>query len=148
MVVKESLRLYPPTWILIPREVVEPIELGGYPIGRGSWLYTSPWITHHDGRFFEEPQRFDPERFAPGRIEKIPQYAYFPFGGGPRVCIGNTFATMEMILIVASVMQRYRVRLAAEQREVEPEPLIAIRPKGGLRVTLVARREPAYAEGT
>jgi cytochrome P450 len=145
MVVKESLRLYPPTWILIPREVVDPIDLAGYTVPRGSWIYTSPWVTHRDPRFFEDPERFDPQRFGPGRVEQIPQYAYFPFGGGPRVCIGNTFATMEMILIVASVLQKFRVRLAADQGDVEPEPLIAIRPKGGLRVSLERRTEPAYA---
>jgi cytochrome P450 len=145
MVVKESLRLYPPTWILIPREVVDPIDLAGYTVPRGSWIYTSPWVTHRDPRFFDDPERFDPQRFGPGRVEQIPQYAYFPFGGGPRVCIGNTFATMEMILIVASVLQKFRVRLAADQGDVEPEPLIAIRPKGGLRVSLERRTEPAYA---
>ncbi len=145
MVVKESLRIYPPTWTLIPREVVDPVELGGYVIPRGSWLYTFPWVTQRDPRFFENPETFDPERFAPGRVEKIPPYAYFPFGGGPRVCIGNTFATMEMILIVASVLQKFRVKLAAGQADVEPEPLIAIRPKGGLRVALERRTVPAYA---
>ncbi len=148
MVVKESMRLYPPTWILIPRETIEPIELGGYEIPRGSWIYTMPWATHRHPRFFADPERFDPERFGPERIGQIPQYAYFPFGGGPRVCIGNTFATMEMILIVASVLQAYRVRLAEGQADVEPEPLIAIRPKGGLRMSLDRRSEPAYAERT
>ena len=84
-------------------------------------------------------------RFAPGRSDKIPQYAYLPFGGGPRICIGNTFATMEMILILASVLQKFRVRLAADQPEPEPEVMIAIRPKGGMRVLLHRRPEPAYA---
>jgi cytochrome P450 len=145
MVVRESMRVYPPTWAMIPREVVEPVELAGYTVGRGSWIYAFPWVTHRDERFFKEPEKFDPQRFAPGRIEQIPQYAYFPFGGGPRVCIGNAFATMEMILILATVLQSFRVRLAADQGEVEPEPLIAIRPKGGLRVSLERRAEPAYA---
>jgi cytochrome P450 len=148
MVVKEALRIYPPTWTLLPREVVEPVELAGYKIGRGSWIYTFPWVTHRDPRWFSEPEKFDPERFAPGRVEQIPQYAYFPFGGGPRVCIGNTFATMEMILITASVLQRFRVQLAADQPDVVPEPLIAIRPRGGLRVALARRPNPAYAGRT
>ena len=77
--------------------------------------------------------------------DKIPPYAYFPFGGGPRVCIGNTFSTMEMILILVSVLQRYRVKLAGNQAAVEPEPLIAIRPKGGLQVSLDRRPQPAFA---
>ncbi len=147
MVVKEALRLYPPTWILLPREVVEPLELGGYTIPRGSWIYTSPWVTQRDPRFFDDPLKFDPGRFAPDRVEKIPPFAYFPFGGGPRVCIGSNFATMEMILIVASVLQKFRVQLAAGQGDVEPEALISIRPKGGLRMSLERRPEPAYATG-
>jgi cytochrome P450 len=145
MVVKESLRLYPPTWALFPREVVTPVELGGYTVPKGAWVYAFPFVTHRDPRFFENPEEFDPERFGPGRLDKIPQYAYFPFGGGPRVCIGNTFATMEMILIVATILQKVRVRLAANLAQVEPEPLIAIRPKGPLRVAINRRVEPAYA---
>jgi cytochrome P450 len=148
MVVKESLRLYPPTWILLPREVVEPLELGGYSIPRGSWIYTSPWVTQRDPRFFADPLRFDPERFSPGRADSIPPFAYFPFGGGPRVCIGSNFATMEMILIVASVLQKFRMQLASGQGDAEPEALISIRPKGGLRIALERRPEPAYARGS
>jgi len=143
MVVKESLRLFPPTWSLFPRETVAPVELGGYTIPKRAWVYIFPWVTHRDPRFFEEPELFDPQRFAPGRAERIPPYAYIPFGAGPRVCIGNTFATMEMILILATVLQKFRVKLAAEQPEVEPEPLIAIRPRGGLRVSISRRAEPA-----
>jgi cytochrome P450 len=145
MVVKETLRLFPPAWALFPREAVEDVELGGYTIPRRSWAYIFPYVTHRDGRFFENPAAFDPERFAPGRGEVIPQYAYIPFGAGPRVCIGNTFATMEMILIVATVLQKFRLRLATDSSAVEPEPLLSIRPKGGLRVSLVGRAEPAYA---
>jgi cytochrome P450 len=144
-VVKESIRLYPPTWTMFPREAIADVELGGYTVPCGSWVYAFPWVTHRDPRFFDEPLRFDPQRFAPGRVEQMPPYAYFPFGGGPRGCIGNTFATMEMVLILATVLQRFRVRLAADQGEVEPEALIAIRPKGGLRVKLERRPEPAYA---
>ena len=145
MVVKESLRLYPPTWTLLPREAVERVELGGYQVPRGAWVYVFPWVTQRDPRYFEHPEKFDPRRFAPGRTDEIPPYAYFPFGGGPRVCIGSAFATMEMVLILASVLQRYRVRLAAGHAEVRPEPLIAIRPRGGLRVALHRRDEPALA---
>jgi cytochrome P450 len=136
MVLKESLRLYPPTVALFIREALEPVELGGYPVAKGDWVYLFPWVTQRDGRFFEEPEKFDPERFAPGRAEKIPQYAYFPFGGGPHVCIGNTFAQMEMALIVATVQQQYRLELAPDQGPVEPELHVAIRPRGGLRVRL------------
>jgi cytochrome P450 len=142
-VVKESLRLYPPTWAMVPREAVEEVELGGYQLPRGSWVYIFPYVTHHDPRFFENPQVFDPDRFAPGRVEAIPQYAYIPFGGGPRVCIGASFATMEMVLIVASVLQQFRVKLASGQGAVEPQPLIAMRPKGGLWIELEPRAQHA-----
>lgn len=145
MVVKESLRLYPPTWTLLPREVLEPLELGGYSIPRGAWLYTFPWVTQRDPRWFVGPETFDPERFSPARAEDIPPYAYFPFGGGPRVCIGGALATMEMVLILATVLKSFRLKLAPGQAAVEPEPLIAIRPRGGLRVTLTRRNEPALS---
>jgi cytochrome P450 len=141
MVVKESLRLYPPTWSLLPREVVEPVEIGGYDIARGSWIYVFPYVTQRDPRFFENPEAFDPERFSPARSEEIPPYAYIPFGGGPRVCIGEKFSMMEMILIVATVLQKVRMKLAPEQGVIEPEPLIAIRPKGGLLVEINRRAE-------
>jgi cytochrome P450 len=144
MVIKETLRLYPPTWALIPRETVSEVEIGGYSVPKGAWVYAFPYVTHRDPRFFENPEKFDPERFAAGRAETIPQYAYFPFGGGPRVCIGNTFATMEMVLIVATVLQKFRIELAPGQAEVEPEPLIAMRPKGGLRVALQPRAALSY----
>lgn len=141
MVIKESLRLYPPTWSLVPREVVEPVEIGGYPISRGSWIYIFPYVTQRDPRFFKDPETFDPDRFSPVRSDEIPQHAYIPFGGGPRVCIGEKFSMMEMILIVATVLQKVRVKLAADQGAIEPEPLIAIRPKGGLRVAISRRAE-------
>ncbi|REK19120.1 MAG: cytochrome P450 [Planctomycetota bacterium] len=146
MVVKESMRLYPPTWMLFPREVVSSVELGGYTIPPRAWIYIFPWVTHRDARFFPDPDAFDPERFAPTRIDEIPPFAYIPFGGGPRACIGAGFATMEMVLILATVLQRFRLRLAADQGVVEPEPLISIRPKGGLRVSLEHRRQPAVAD--
>ncbi len=145
MVVKEALRLYPPTWALFPREAIADVEIGDVSIGRGSWVYAFPYVTQRDPRFFEDPEKFDPERFGPGRIDKIAPYAYFPFGGGPRVCVASSFAMMEMVLIVATVLQTFRLRLASDQHEAEPEPLIAIRPKGGLRVTLSRRAELAHA---
>lgn len=146
LVIKEAMRLYPPTWTLLPREVVEPLELDGYPIPRGAWLYTFPWVTHRDPRWFKHPERFEPERFAAGRVDEIPPYAYFPFGGGPRVCIGAAFATMEMVLILATILRQFRVKLAPRQGEVVPEPLISIRPLGGLQVSLTRRSTPAFSE--
>jgi cytochrome P450 len=136
MVVKETLRLYPPAVALVAREALADVELGGYVVPRRSWVYLSPYVTQRDPRFFEDPERFDPERFAPGRAERIAPYAYFPFGGGPHVCIGNTFAMMEVTLVTATVLQRYRPAAPPGQGPVEPELHVAIRPRGGLRLTV------------
>jgi cytochrome P450 len=143
-VVKEALRLYPPTWSLFAREAVADVEVGGYTLPRGSWVAMFPYVLHRDPRWFPEPERFDPERFAPGRVEQVPPLAYVPFGAGPHACIGNAFASMEMVLILATVLQQVRVELAPGQGDAEPEPLIALRPKGGVRVK-VKRRAPAPA---
>src|SRR5262249_31418310 len=104
-VVKESLRLCPPTPALINREAVAEVEVGGYRLPRGSLVILSPYVTQRDPRWFPEPERFDPDRFGPGRVEDIPDYTYFPFGAGPHVCVGNTFAMMEITLIVATLVQ-------------------------------------------
>src|SRR5262249_55901327 len=112
LAVKEALRLYPPTWALIVREAITEVELGGYSIRRGGWVFLLPWVLHHDPRWFPEPDRFDPQRFAPGRVEQIPQYAYLPFGAGPHICIGQLFAPTEMVLIVATILQHFRLEAA------------------------------------
>ncbi len=143
MVIKESLRLYPPTWAMFPREAVEATEIGGYSIAKGGWVYTFPFVTHRDPRYFADPLVFDPERFSPERAGEFPAHAYFPFGGGPRICVGAAFATMEMVLILATIVRRFRVQLTDPTHEVEPEPLIAMRPKGGLHVSLTAREAMA-----
>lgn len=137
MVVRESMRLYPASAFLFGRQAVEDVALGGYTIPRGSWVFISPYIVHRDPRFFQDPLRFDPERFAPGRIDAIPPYAYLPFGGGPRICIGNHFAITEIVLLAATVLQRFRVLL--EQKNVKPELEIVLRPKGGLPMRLISR---------
>ncbi len=140
MVFKETLRLYPPTW-MFPRQAVEPVEIGGYLLKPSSLVHLFPYVVHHDPRWFDQPEQFIPERFAPERADSIPDYAFFPFGGGPRVCIGNSFAMMEAQLILATVLQQYRLTLAPGQGEPEPEPLIVLRPKGGIRMR-PAPREP------
>lgn len=134
-VVKESLRLYPPTWSLLIREPIEEVELCGYRIPRGSWLYIFPWVTQRDARYFPDPQRFDPQRFAPERAEDFTARAYLPFGGGPHVCIGERFSLMEMTLIVATLVTRWQLRLAEDRGPVVPEAHISIRPRGGLWMT-------------
>ncbi|HEY1379118.1 MAG TPA: cytochrome P450 [Gemmataceae bacterium] len=147
MVVKESMRLYPAAGFLFGREVVEDVELGGYPIRRGSWVFIAPYVVHRDPRSFPDPDVFDPERFAPSRLADIPPYAYIPFGGGPRICIGNALATAQIVLLAATVLQRFRVALDQGPPEIEME--IVVRPKGGLRARVAprfaARRLPRAA---
>jgi cytochrome P450 len=145
MVVKESLRLFPPTWALIPRVAVEDVPMGDYVIRKGGWVYIYPWVIHRDPRFFPDPEQFDPERFATGRVEKIPQHAYIPFGAGPHLCIGNTFAQMEMVLAVSTVVPRFRLALPPNSPPIVLEPHVAIRPRGGLRMRVETAIRPQMA---
>lgn len=133
-VLQESLRLYPPAWMLMLREATEDTTLLDYPIRRGSWIYLVPWVTHRSERWFAEPLQFDPGRFSPERVEEIPAHAYYPFGLGGHRCVGERLALMEMTLTVATVLRRYRIALSPDQGSVEVEPHTAIRPRGGLRV--------------
>src|SRR5262249_3397607 len=102
MVVTEALRLYPPAYI-IGREAVEPSVVGGYAVPAGTTLLMSQWVLHRDPRYFNDPDSFNPDRWADGLAQRLPKYAYFPFGGGPRVCIGNTFAMQEAVLLLATI---------------------------------------------
>jgi cytochrome P450 len=145
MVVKESLRLCPPTSALFTREAITEVELGGYRLSRGSLVALSPYITQRDPRWFPEPERFDPDRFGPGRVEDIPEYAYFPFGAGPHVCVGNTFAMMEITLVVATLVQRFQLELMPGQENLEPELKVSLRPRGGVWVKPFARVPAAPA---
>ncbi|MFN8379128.1 MAG: cytochrome P450 [Anaerolineae bacterium] len=141
-VVKEALRMYPPAWTTT-REVVDEVEIGGYSIRKGEVVVLPIYAMHHDPRYFPEPERFDPERFSPERERDIPKYAYLPFGGGPRVCIGNAFALMEARLIVATMAQRYTFSVAPGQ-VIEPERMFTLRPKYGMRM-IVHDRMPETA---
>lgn len=136
-VFKETMRLYPPTWML-PREAAEEVEIGGYTLPKGAYIHIFPFLLHRDERFFDEPLKFDPDRFAPEREAQITPYAYLPFGGGPRVCIGNSFAMMEVQLMMATILQRYRLISAPGQGEPELEPLIVLQPAGGIQMQAVA----------
>ncbi len=138
MVFDEALRLYPPAWI-VARRAVKGDTLGPYEVEPGASIVISTYVTHRHREFWEEPERFDPERFRPGRAEKLHRYAYFPFGGGPRQCIGNTFAQMEATLILATLAQRYRLRLAPGHPPVEPLALITLQPRHGLRMIVDPR---------
>jgi len=142
MAIEESMRLYPPAWA-ISRNAIGEDEIGGYRVPRRTNMIICSFITHRHPAFWEEPERFDPERFSPERSEGRPNFAYLPFGGGPRVCIGNGFAMTEAQLVVATVAQRYRLRLAPGH-PVELHPLITLRPRHGMRMTL----HPAAAADT
>jgi cytochrome P450 len=136
-VIKESLRLYPPAWA-IGRTALGDVEIGGYVIRRGSAVLMSPWVMHRDGRTFDEPEEFRPDRWLDERIRSLPRFAWFPFGGGPRVCIGSAFAMMEAVLVLAAVARRVRLDVVPGH-PVEPFPSVTLRPRHGLRVTASGR---------
>ncbi len=131
-VVTETMRLYPPAWVIV-REAVQDCEIGGYPVAAGTSLYISPWVIQRDPRFFDAPAEFRPERWAGELAHCLPRFVYFPFGGGPRVCIGNRFAMMEAVLILVTMVQRVRLDRQCE-RPVTPFPSITLRPEGGVWV--------------
>jgi cytochrome P450 len=144
-IIRETLRLYPPAWRVF-RRTEEPFEVGDYLLPPGSNIVLSQWVTQRDPRWFTDPDRFNPDRWNEESASKLPRFAYFPFGGGPRVCIGAGFAMMEAILLLATIAQRYRIRLAPHQR-VEPLASITLRPKKGIRVTLEERMRTPVVSG-
>jgi cytochrome P450 len=137
-VVTESMRLYPPAWGMA-RLAIEDAEIGGYKIRKGSGVSLSQWVVHRDPRWYESPEEFQPERWEGDLLKRLPRFAYFPFGGGPRQCIGNTFALMETALILATIAQKFRLRLVPGHA-VAPIASITLRPRHGIRVTLEARK--------
>lgn len=137
-VVMEVMRLYPPAWFF-GREALCDFEIGPYIVRKGTTILISPWVLHRDPRFFEAPAQFRPERWGTGMSGRLPRFAYMPFGGGPRVCIGSRFAMTEAILMLATVTQRFRLKWEGE-KPIVPLPSITLRPKGGLRMRLVPRR--------
>lgn len=129
----ESMRLYPPAWAVARRPVTE-YGIGDYVAGKGSSVVMSSFVTQRDPRFFPDPERFDPERWTAEAKASRPKFSYFPFGGGARQCIGEPFAWMEGILLIATLAQRWRFRLVPGH-PVEPRPLITLRPRYGMRMT-------------
>ena len=128
------MRLYPPVWALV-RNPVKECEIGGYRIPAGSTLLMSQWVMHRDPRYYDEPEHFNPDRWVDIRSKEAPKFAYFPFGGGPRTCIGASFAMTEAALVLATIAQRYQVRVAPDcSAEVIPArspsvPSMAFEPK-------------------
>jgi cytochrome P450 len=134
LVLQETMRLYPPVW-MFPRFCDADEVVGGFPIPRGSPLLLMPYATHRDPAAWERPDELDPERFLPERSVGRPRYAYFPFGGGARQCIGNAFAIMEAQIIAAMMVRRFRPRLVPGTNVI-PSSVSTLKPKGGLPMTL------------
>lgn len=144
-IVTEILRLYPPL-PTIKREAPRACDVGGYAIPRRTILMMSPWVLHRDPRYFEQPERFHPERWADGLAARLPKFAYFPFGGGPHVCIGRELAMIELMLVLAMAAQRFRMEIAPNQ-DIRPAVFATLRPEGGMRA-VVHRRSPEVGSPT
>jgi cytochrome P450 len=134
MVFQEAMRLYPPIW-MISRAASEADEIGGYRVPANSEILLLPYITHRNPKYWDNPKEFNTEHFLPEKVAARPRFAYFPFGGGARQCIGNNFALMEAQLIIATVAQKYRLRLTDEQ-PIKPETSVTLRPNRSLRMAL------------
>ena len=137
MVVKESMRLYPPAYTL-GREALQECEIGGYQIPAKTTLFMSQWVMHRDPRYFDRPEEFNPDRWGNDLAKRLPAYAYFPFGGGPRHCIGHAFAMTEAVLLLATIAQRFHFTLVPEH-PIQPYPSITLRPRYGIRMVLSKR---------
>jgi len=140
--IHETLRLFPPAVGVFLRQTTKDIEIGGYNVPRGSLISLSSFVTQRDERWFVEPERFEPERFVGDRAESIPNGAYFPFGAGPRVCIGQSFAMTEMTLVAATLLQAFEVHAAPETVDPELHVVIALRPKERLTLRWKRRSRP------
>jgi cytochrome P450 len=136
-VIREAMRLYPPAWA-IAREALDDCEIAGYHVPKGTQMYLPQWLVQHDPRWFEEPEAFWPQRWDNDLLKRLPRCAYFPFGDGPRICIGNHFAMMEAVLILATIAVRYRLNIESGQR-LELIPSVTLRPRSPLRMRLQIR---------
>jgi cytochrome P450 len=143
-IIKETMRLYPPVWA-IGRETLRDTEFRGCRIPRGAQLTACQWIVHRDPRWFPDPEAFDPDRWSEARSKQLHRFAYFPFGGGPRVCIGNHFALMEAALLLALFGQRFHFELLPGTR-LELLPSVTLRPKHPIRMRLHEVGRPSASE--
>jgi cytochrome P450 len=142
-VIEEALRLYPPV-PTISREAIGPDVVGGRPFPAGTTMITAPWVVHRHRLLWRDPDAFDPSRFLPGAREAIDRFAFLPFGAGPRVCIGASYAIQELIIILAVLARRFRLELAPGHR-VWPVQRITLRPNGGTLPMILHRRHGARA---
>ena len=136
-VLLEAMRLYPPVWS-VGREALVDVEIGGYRMPKGSTFFISQWVMHRDPALFEDPEQFQPERWAGDAQRRLPRFAYFPFGGGPRICIGNRFAMMEATLILAVLAQRFSFATTPETK-LDLLPSATLRPRSPVRLQITAR---------
>src|SRR5262249_13730556 len=136
-VIREAMRLYPPAYA-IGREARAACELGGYHVPAGQTILMCQWVTDRDPRYFAHPEKVDPDRWEGDLASRLPKYAYFPFGGGPRVCVGSTFAMIEAVLVLAAIARRFRVE-RADNEPVRPRPSITLRPERGIRMRIHRR---------
>ena len=136
-VLYEAIRLYPPAYVL-ERTTTEDLPFGEYTVPAGATIFLSPYVMHRDPRFYEDPDRFDPDRWLPDEVAKRPHFSFFPFGGGHHRSVGEPLALMEVVLLLATLAQRWRMRLAPGH-PVEAASLVFLRPKHGLRMTLTRR---------
>jgi cytochrome P450 len=137
MVIDEAMRLYPPAWAF-SRQALSDDELGGFRLPRGWLAFIIPYVLHRLPAFWQDPEAFDPERFSPDRSADRPKFVYLPFGAGPRQCIGSHFALIEAQLVLATLAQRYRLRLVPGHK-VDPWPLITLRPRFGMPMFIERR---------
>jgi cytochrome P450 len=143
-VIKEAMRLYPPAWVT-GREVAQPITIAGRTIPVGTQVIVSQWLVHRDPRWWPRPEAFDPDRFLPELAKTRPRFAYFPFGGGPRVCIGSHFAMLEAVLMLALIASRFEVELLPFE-QLRFAPSVTLQPKGGgVRVRFQPRSSASTA---
>ncbi len=142
-IILESMRLYPPAF-MIGREPLADFELAGYRIPAGTTIFMSQWVMHRDGRFYDRPDQFEPERWTSDKAKALPKMAYFPFGGGPRVCIGNTFAMMEGVLLLATIARQWSLELVADH-PIRLAPVLTLRPRYGIQVVPHKRTSGARA---
>ena len=132
-VLLESMRLYPPAWA-IGREALEDLSVAGHVLPKGSQLWMVQWVNHRDPRYFPEPSKFRPERWLDGLERTLPRFAYYPFGGGHRICIGNSFAMMEGILALVTLMRHFRIKLVHPDKPIRHLASITLRPKAPIPV--------------
>jgi cytochrome P450 len=144
-VVKETLRLYPQGYVLFPRVASQEVTIGAYQIPRGSYVFAAPYVVHRDPRWYPDPEKFDPGRFLQWR-DSHHGCTFLGFGAGARVCVGASLALTQIVLLLATVLQRVRLALAPDQGEVEPMPVFTLRPRNGIRMTLIDRA-PGEAMG-